>query len=416
MRLFNCLNRLQCASLFAFILASVLIVLSEIFQLIGANIHVQGFNLLSSFSAFCYELLGYVFCYFITLALTKEKQAFKAFWSILCLAVINTALYSFYGESSVYFTGIAVAVFCAFCFNRFDRILALSVTLIFSILFGVLLGFIMDYWNHFMMWASQVISGKSYFSPVLFSIFDNLLSLFGIDTLKEMFFSKSYGGSMVYSGEIVTGAKDLFSHGYNGELVSGYLSGHYLLLFAVFGISISMLRDLKGTQRYVLIAVAAGAVLSGNASLLFLFFLLESPFVFISVLFIGALAYLTAYILDLGMGYLFNGGIVEMVIYFDHAVYFFAGGVVFFAIGYFVYKYCYERYGITDRLNVYIPTRLNDFVKALGGISNIIRFKDDKLEVRNPKLINTMCIECEINENIISSDDERMGELKEYLV
>ena len=82
---------------------------------------------------------------------------------------------------------------------------------------------------------------------------------------------------------------------------------------------------------------------------------------------------------------------------------------------YFVYKFIYEKHGITDSFNAYIPTRLNSFVSALGGISNIIRFKNDGLEVRNPKLIDTVSLDCEIKENFVTTKDKRMIELKEYL-
>lgn len=415
MRVFNGLNKLQTASLFPFIFCSVFIAIAEILQLTGRNIGPDAGNILNNFSQLFYFLLGYVFCYFITLQLTDGRHAFKGFWSLVCLAMVNTAIYSFYDAGSVYFIGIIVAVFCVFCFNKFDKLLAMSVSVICSVLFGILFGFMIDYWNDFMMWIAESISGKGNFSAVLFSIFDNILSLFGIDTLKDMIFYKSYGGSIVYGGEIVTGVKDLFDAGYKGEIVSAYLSGHYFLLFALLGIAVAMLANLKGIQKYVLAVITAGALISGNISIFLLFMLLESPFLFAAILFIGAISYLTAFILNLDMGYIFSGGVIEMIINLNNPVYLFAGGIVFVAIGYFFYKFSYEKHGISDSMNTYIPTRLNSFVKALGGINNLIRYKDNDLEVRNPKLIDTVAIECEINENIVTSDDERFIELKEYL-
>lgn len=415
MRFFNGLNKLQTASLFPFLFCSAFIVIAEILLLIGNHISSDSAIVFENFAELLYNLLGYVFCYFITLQLTNGKNSFKAFWSVLCLAVFTTAAGAFYGNGTVYFSGIVIALLCSFLFNRFEKALALSSTMICSILFGILFGFLIDYFDNFVMWLSERVSGKGYFSPVLFSIFDTFFSLFGIDTFKEMFFYKSYGGSVMYSGEIITGVKDLFSAGYTGNLVSGYLSGHYFLLFALLGIALSLLSNLKGAQKYALIAVTVGAVLSGNISIMLLFLFFESPFLFISVLFIGALSYLSAFILNLGVGYIFNGGIAEMILYMDNAVYLLAGGMVFVAIGYFVYKLIYEKHGITDCMNIYIPARLNTFVKALGGISNIIRYKENALEVRNPKLIDTVLIDCEIKENLVISDDEKFSELKEYL-
>lgn len=415
MRFFNGINKLQSASLFPFIFCSVFLVIAELLQLVGSTFSAENEIIFYNFSKLLYDLMGYAFCYFVTYRLTYKKSAFCAFWGVLCLAVFYTAASSFYESRSVYFAGIIMALFCVFCFNKLDKILAMSLTMICSILFGILSGFLLEYWDDFVMWFSNLISGKGYFSPVLFSVSDNIFSLFGIDSLKNMIFYKSYGGSIIYEGEIVTGVKDLFNAGYTGNLVSAYLSGHYFLLFALVGVAASLFNNLKGIQKYILAVVTVGAVISGDISILLLFLFFESPFIFIAVLFIGALAYLSAFILDLGMGYVFSGGIIELINYIDKAVYLLAGGVVFIAIGYFVYKYCYEKHGISDCLNVYIPTRLNSFVKALGGISNIVRYKNDAIEVRNPKLIDTVAIECEIDENIIKSNDKRFFELKEYL-
>lgn len=415
MRFYNGINKLQTASLFPFIFCSAFILIAEVLRLIENNISIGNEMFFYNFSDLLYRLSGYVFCYFITLNLTEKKAAFTAFWSVLCLAVINTAVSSFYDDGTPYIFGIIVAVFCAYCFNRLDRVLSLSLTMICAVLFGVLIGYFIDYWHNFVMSISRLISGKGIFSPVLFSVSDNILSLFGIDTLKDMIFYKSYGGSVVYGGEIVTGVKDLFACGYNGELVSTYLSGHYFMLFALAGLALALFFTLKGVQRYILIAVTVGAVFSGNISIFLLFLFLESPFLFLSVLFIGAIAYLSAYVLQLGMGYDFNGGIVEMIINLNNPVYLFAGGVVFIAIGYFIFKFSFEKHGISDSFNYYIPERLSPFVKSLGGINNIIRYKDDSLEVRNPKLIDTVSIECEINENIVTSKDKRLIELKDYL-
>lgn len=415
MRFFNGINKLQTASLFPFIICSVFLIIAEVLQLIMNNISLESEMIFYNFSELLYRLSGYAFCYFITLELTHKRTAFSAFWSVLCLAVVNTAVSSFYEEGTPYILGIIAAVFCAYCFNRFDQALALSLTMICAILSGILIGYVIDYWDNFIMSLSRLISGKGLFSPVLFSVTDNILSLFGIDTLKDMIFYKSYGGSVVYGGEIVTGVKDLFVSGYSGELVSAYLSGHYFLLFALAGIALSLFFTLKGAQRYILLAVTVGAVVSGNISILLLFLFLESPFLFFSVLFIGAIAYLSAYVLKLGIGYTFNGGMIEMIMNLNNPVYLLAGGVVFVAIGYFIFKFSFEKHGISDSLNYYIPTRLTPFVKALGGINNIIRYKDNGLEVRNPKLIDTVSIECEISENIVTSKDKRLIELKEYL-
>lgn len=417
MRLFKTFNRLQTAMLLPFLVCSVFVAVAEIMQLICiyTGLAAEAKNVLVSFSNSLYVLTGYVFCYYITLKLTNGKQAFKAFWSVMCFALLSTAANSFVSGMPLFIFGIITGLLCSFCFNRFGTVLAFAATLITCVILGILSGLASDSWNNFIMELSGFISDKAYFSPVLFGVIDNIFSLFNIDTFREMIFNNSYGGSVLMGDEIVTGVKDMLKSGYSGKLVSAYLSGHYFLLFSLSGISAALFFDLKGIQRYVLLATAVCAVISGNLTFLLLFLFLESPFLFAAVLILAGGAYLAAYVIDLGMGYLSGGGIAEMIIYSDKLVYLLAGGVVFVAIGYFVYKFVYEKHGISDCCNVYIPTRLNGFVTALGGMSNIIRYKDGGIFVRNPKLVDTVTVECEIDENFIKTDDERLDELREYL-
>lgn len=416
MRFFTGLNKLHTSLLIPFIFCSVILAVSEVLGLISDGAPENIGAVLSNFSVSIYGFCGYVFCYFLTFMLTSGKNSLKAFWSVVCLFMFNTALSFFYNGSSLFFTGVITALIVSFAFNRLDRVTALCLTLILSILLGILGGFIADYWGSFVASVADVFSGKGIISAALFGAGDTFLSLFDDDTLREMFFYKSYGGSILNDTEIVTGVKDMFSEGYRGELVSTYLSGHYFVIFLLTGVSLGLFFDLKKAQKYALVVTAACAVFSGNISILILFLFLESPFLFGSVIILCAVSYAAAYALKLSMGYLHGGGIIEMIIYSDRVVYLVAGGVVFIVTGYFVYKYIYEKHGISDLCNIYIPERLTSFVRALGGIKNIIRFRGGDLEVRNPKLIDTVSVDCDIKENIVSSSDDRMRELKEYLL
>ena len=89
--------------------------------------------------------------------------------------------------------------------------------------------------------------------------------------------------------------------------------------------------------------------------------------------------------------------------------------IVFVAIGYFVSKYFYEKYGVSSCFNIYIPKRLRKTVSSLGGVQNIIRISNDLIEVRNPKLINEIDLKCEVKENQIKIDLNKISDLKEYL-
>lgn len=415
MRIFKYLNRFQNASAFAFIFAGVLFLAGEITNLISleADGNVQSF--FYGFSKLFYTLIPYVFCYFLTMMLTTGRRWFKAFWSILCFALFDTAFSSLCDGQSIFLYGIIVSFLCVLLFNNTDKMVSLPLTIAASILFGLLFGYICEIWNNAAMHTASFISGKGMLSTLLYGAVNAVLSVFDIDTLGEMFFYKSYGGSVFIDETIVTGVKDLFAAGYSGELLSAYLSGHYFVLFALSGMALALFSDLKGSEKAVLAVCAVCCIISGNVSLLMFFFLIESPFLFICSVAVSTLCFIASHLLNLEMGYLSGGGLIEMFINLNNPVYLFAGGAVFVAIGYFVFKYSIEKHSISSCLNIYIPTRLNQIVNYLGGIENIIRFKDDVVEVRNPKLVNTFNFDCSIDENMIKSNDKSFLELKEYL-
>ncbi|MGN1420060.1 MAG: hypothetical protein ACI4XC_00920 [Eubacterium sp.] len=415
MRTFRLFNKLHTVFLVPFIISSLLITLSEILNLIHNTPNDDFSSLLANLSVLLNRAVPFVFCYFTTLVLSKGKREFKAFWSVLCLFVSFTCARAFGSLSFSFLVSILLSFVFLYCFDRLQPWLALLMTAIFSMLVGILFGYVSELFDNMIMALSKLVSGKGMLSAVLFSVCDAIFSLFDINNFREAFFYKSFGGSLLFGGEIVTGAKDLFSVGYGGKLISTYLSGHFYMLFALVGIAGALFLELKSTQRITLIITAVCSILSGNIFIFLLFIFLESPFLFLSAASVNILSYICAYALNLDMGYIYNGSLFEMVINMNNGVYLISGGIVFVCIGFFVTKYVVEKHGISDCLNIYIPTRLKKVTDNLGGITNIIRFKDNKLEVRNPKLINTLELECEIEENEVSSNDELFNELKDYI-
>lgn len=415
MKIYEKFNIAEKSLIFPFIFGSIFIALSNILRLIGAEVSDEFSSILSNFSDLFYSLLPYVFCYCISVFISNGKKWFVGFWSVLCLAVFSTAFKTVSSSQINVTGGIFVALGVYFVFKYLDsKILKLLISLISFLLIGLALGYLYDYFDNFNMFLGDFVSGKGLLSAGFFGAIKTIYSFLSINDFADIFFYKSYGGSLIIGKEIITGVKDLLSAGYDGKLLSAYLSGHYYLLFAVCGICVSMFSDLKGIYRKLLIFLLAATAVSGNLSLILLFLFFQCPWIFISCVIISALAYISAYIIDLGAGYLYDGGIIEMFLYHGNAVYLLAGGIVFLAIGYFVYKYCYEKYGISYCCNVYYPQRLKPIVNALGGINNIVRFRDETVEVRNPKIVNTILLNCEIDENIIKSESDELKELREY--
>ena len=122
---------------------------------------------------------------------------------------------------------------------------------------------------------------------------------------------------------------------------------------------------------------------------------------FFSICVMASLCYFSAAIIQISSGFIYGGGIFEILLNSDKYVYLITGSIVFVAIGYFVSKYFYEKYGVSSCFNIYIPKRLRKTVSSLGGVQNIIRISNDLIEVRNPKLINEIDLKCEVKENQI---------------
>lgn len=411
MRAYSFFNRIHNSSLLAFIISSAFIVIAELLQLLGYYIGDGADVVLLNFSQLLLKLVPYIFCYFITMYFTNGERWLKAFWVVICLCVFATAS----GIQLSFFAGIAAALMYSYFYEHFNKYVSFSVTLISSVLVGLAMSYLGDVLKDLLMSMARFVSDKGIVTAILFSVISTIFSLFGSNSFNELFYYKSYGGTMVKDDNVITGIKDLFENGYSGEQLADYMTGHYFMLFVILGVMLALADELKAVQKVCLLITMLCSFVSGNISLALLFIFIESPFLFILITIISAVCSVTSHLLDIRMGYLFSGGIAELFTSLDKPVYFFVCAVVFVAIGYFVTRYSNVRAGISDCFNTYIPTRFNHLLGALGGIANIIKISDDVAEVRNPKLVNTFDLKCEIRENLVKVEDEKLKELGEYL-
>lgn len=411
MRVYNLFNRIHNSALFAFIISSVFILIAELLQLMGYYIGNEADVALFNFSQLLLNLVPYIFCYFITMYFTNGERWLKAFWAVICLCVFATA-----SDINIsFFAGIAAALMYSYFYEHFNKYISFSVTLISSVLIGLAMSYLGDVLKDVLMGTARFVSDKGMVTAILFSVISTMLSLFGSNSFNDLFYYKSYGGTIVKDDNVITGIKDLFENGYSGEQLADYMTGHYFLLFVILGVMLALADELKAVQKICLFITMLCSFVSGNISLALLFIFIESPFLFILITIISAVCYITSHLLDIRMGYLFSGGMVEMFSSLDKPVYFFVCAVVFVAIGYFVTRYSNVKAGISDCFNTYIPTRFNHLLNALGGIVNIVKINEDIAEVRNPKLVNTFDLKCEIRENLVKVEDEKIRDLGEYL-
>lgn len=265
------------------------------------------------------------------------------------------------------------------------------------------------------MVISAFISNKGNLSSALFGLINTVLSAFDVSSFSDMFYYKSFGSSTVIGTNVISGAINLFKNDISSNSVNMYLSGHSYLIFLLLGAFSFLNTKLKGFEKFVFIIVFASMFLCGNVNYFLFYIFIESPYMFYSICVMASLCYFSAAIIQISSGFIYGGGIFEILLNSDKYVYLITGSIVFVAIGYFVSKYFYEKYGVSSCFNIYIPKRLRKTVSSLGGVQNIIRISNDLIEVRNPKLINEIDLKCEVKENQIKIDLNKISDLKEYL-
>ena len=398
MNIYNYFNKLKNAMLISLGITSIIFAFKAFFDFLAfkTSNEIISFKNLSSCLAFFAPL---AISFFTTFYLINGRKTFKALFTLFCAFVF----YSVFTQSKSYFFAVLISLLAYYCYKNLNFVTASLLLLSSTLIFSVLCTYLYDVYNNLIMDICGFVSNKGLLSPLDFSSFEN------------MFYYKSFGSTQVINNNsIVSGAINIFKNNINSQAVITYLSGHSYLIFLIIGVFSSLIKELKGIEKAVLCIIVASSILCGNVTLFMFFVFLESPYLFLSLCVISSLGYFCASIVKISVGFSFGGGIIEIFINADKYVYLITLGIVFTAIGYFVTKYFYEKYGISSLLNIYIPKNLKNTVSALGGGQNIIRFSDTSIEVRNPKLVDEISLDCEIKENIIKIEKDIVDNLKEY--
>lgn len=394
--------------------AAVLQCIGEILTLLQGALSGNAVFVFEEIAVKFYTLIPYVFAFFIPYYFTDGKKTYKGIWSVFCFALLSGCFSALSEVSPHYILGLAVGGFCAFCFSRFDYKIALPVTFSIVLLFGLLFGYLYDGYENIIIKLTQFVGSRGSVSALLFGFLKNLFEPFS-DLFGSLIYTKSYGGAQFIDGTMVTGVKNIYELSKGASQVHTYLSGQYLMLFSVLGMSLALSDEMKEHKKVLFWILAGTSIISGNFSFFMFFILLQSPFLFLYGCILSALAYLAGSLLSLSSGFLNSGGLIEMFMNLDRPAILLASCVTMGVISYFVFKYGLLKYDIAESENKYIPQRLISFVEALGGIHNIIKVKDNGVELRNTKLLDSVKLDGEIKENIFLFEDERLIDLKEYL-
>ena len=410
MNIYNYFNKLKNAMLISLGITSIIFAFKAFFDFLAfkTNNEIISFKNLSFCLAFFAPL---AISFFTTFYLIDGRKTFKALFTLFCTFIF----YSVFTQSKSYFFAVLISLLAYYCYKNLNFVTASLLLLSSTLIFAVLCTYLYDVYNNLIMGICAFVSNKGNISSAMFGFVNTLLSPLDFSSFENMFYYKSFGSTQVINNNsIVSGAINIFKNNINSQAVITYLSGHSYLIFLIIGVFSSLIKELKGIEKAVLCIIVASSILCGNVTIFMFFILLESPYLFLSLCVISSLGYFCASIVKISVGFSFGGGIIEIFINADKYVYLITLGIVFTAIGYFVTKYFYEKYGISSLLNIYIPKNLKNTVSALGGVQNIIRFSDTSIEVRNPKLVDEISLDCEIKENIIKIEKDIVDNLKEY--
>lgn len=410
MNIYSNFNKLKNVMLASFIISSLIFAFKAFFDFLSVkfNNDIVSFSALSSSLEFFAPLS---IAFFTTFYLVKGRKSAKALFSLFSAFVF----YSVFTQSKSYFFAILISLLTYYCYENLNFITATLLIILSTLIFAVLCTFLFDYYNNLIMVIATFVSNKGNVSSALFGFINSLFSPFDFSNFENMFYYKSFGSTALSDNHIISGAVNLFKTGIKSNSIINYLSGHSYLIFLIVGVFSSLFKELKGVEKIVFIVIFSSAVLCGNINLFMLFVLFESPYLFLSMCAVSSLCYFCASLVKISVGFSFGGGIFEILSNADKYVYLVTVSIVFVAIGYFVTKYFYEKYGISSLLNIYIPNKLKNTVSSLGGVQNIIRFNDNSIELRNPKLVDEIKLDCEIRENKIIMEKSIIDDLKEYI-
>jgi hypothetical protein len=409
------LNKLSNSLMPALVFCSIIIAVNGIIDVFISYTDFGFKNYLTAFSSANARILNYLFCYFAVSAFTVAKPRYYPFFSLLCLYFSYAVTGAYTSVSTDFMNALAVSAISVLCFIKLDRNIGMIIAFLTSLIAGLLLAPLNEGLLNLSMIIADFTGRKGIITSVLFPPFDTLFSLFNSSMFRDLLYEKSYGGAMLINESIVCGVKELYKYGYRGAETAGVMGGKYLFLFASAGVSFNLFGEVKEGHKTALIFSFLSFALSGNPFVFLLYLLMQSPHMLVLLLPLSSLCYAAAYSLKIKSGFLNDASLIELFLNIDKPLYLLTSGAVLFSAGYFIMKYILLRFGISDIYNVYIPSRLNGIVDSLGGVGNIIRSKNNFIEVRNPALVNELYLDCDINENIIKSDNEMFIELTEYI-
>lgn len=370
----------------------------DAFKNIGEEFE-NGFNVL--FLVLCGGIIGNCVC----------KNSKKAATVSFCLLLADVIYFSFANYHFSLLFIVCASFLLSYFAQKFDVLPGYLSCLVICVTIGFVSGSLYYIFDSLINMTADTVSGNG----ALFGLFDNLyLMLFGTQ-FRDIVLTKSYSTAQIVGGNIVSGALNVFKATVKNPTVttSLFLSGKYFLnIFVTVGAYLAFVKKMDLREQVAFSSAASIAILFGKTELFLIYILWFNPISYFAYLAIAFASYLTASFLDLRLGYLENGSLIELFKYSNNMLYFVIAGTVLAALTYFLFRIVITKYDFESKM--ILPRVTNKLVKALGGDENIIKAENGSVIVSNPNLIDVLKVDCEIHENTVTLYYDDYLLLKEY--
>lgn len=393
---------------FSFILASAFLFVINVLNIFNLDVFRQIYFVSNDFLEL---IFGTVATFFISYYKSSSGKAgiITAFGYITCDIVYFSATNSHFSLLFAVLFGFFMSIIA----DVFEMIYACFIIVFVSVLFAVLISFCHDYLLSVLRWFCASGINKSW----LFGVINNIFSVVFGSSYNDLMLNKDYSLSILIDNELVIGVKNAFLFNTKNPVsaISVYMSGKYLVsIFITIGAFVCLYKKLEFNELSAFTLVSIVAVLFGDVKLLSLFILLYNPVIYLGYLFMIFVAYFVCNMLDIRIGYQFNGSIFELFKYGQKWIYFILCGVIIAVMTYFVFKIILSKYDLSQ--NKILPKEIKKLLASLGGEDNIEKITDVSVIVKNPNLINILKLDCDIKENVVTLYYDELELLKQYMI
>ena len=254
--------------------------------------------------------------------------------------------------------------------TRFVPIVCTAVYLV----VGILMFYIWPVIQSGIAMLGNLVVNSGYAGTWIYGIIERALIPFGLHHVFYMpFWQTALGGTVVIDGAVVQGAQNIFF----AELASKstevfsvsatrFMSGKFpFMIFGLVGAALAMYRcarpEKKKTVGGLLISAALTSMLTGITEPLEFTFLFVAPAMYVVHCIYAGLSYMLMYILNVGVGMTFSGGIIDLTLFGilqgnakTHWIWIVVVGIVYFFLYYFTFSL------MIRKMNLRTPGREDD--------------------------------------------------------